>query len=72
LSYKEKLELAALPDRIERLEAEIQVLHADMAKPEFYQQAGTQIAAEQARLQALDAELATAYERWATLEPLAE
>ena len=68
LTYKERQELAALPKRIELLESEIATLHEAMADPEFYQQSGEQLAAEQARLTGLERQLATAYERWEELE----
>ncbi|MBX3443769.1 MAG: ATP-binding cassette domain-containing protein [Planctomyces sp.] len=68
LSYKEQKELEGLPQRIERLEAEQAALHEELAAPGFYQQPSAQIAAATARLQALSAELETAYERWTSLE----
>ncbi len=68
LSYKEQQELAGLPAAIEQLEQQIQALHERMAQPEFYQQAGPQIAAESARLQELDEQLIAAYERLETLD----
>jgi hypothetical protein len=40
-----------------------------MAEPQFYQQPGMQIAAEQARLKQLEEQLAAAYHRWEELEP---
>jgi len=67
-SYKEQRELAALPEQIEKTEAEIATLHAAMAEPTFYQQPGNIIAAEQARLKGLDEQLAAAYARWEELE----
>jgi len=42
-----------------------------MAEPQFYQQAGSQIAAEQTRLEQLEEQLAAAYLRWEELEQLA-
>jgi ABC transport system ATP-binding/permease protein len=71
LGFKERQELDALPARIEQFEAEIAALHCEMAEPQFYQQPGAQIAAEQARLKQLEYELATAYQRWEELEQLA-
>jgi len=62
----------ALPATIERLEAEIHALHADMAQPAFYQQPGDRIAQENARLKGLEEQLAAAYQRWEELEQLAE
>lgn len=71
LAFKEKKELDELPARIERLEADIALLHEQMASPAFYQQTREKIAAEQARLQTLDTELAQAYQRWEELEQAA-
>ena len=68
LSFKEKQELTALPKRIEQLEKEIAELHQAMAQPDFYQQAGEQIAQEASRLKGLEDELAGSYERWEHLE----
>jgi ABC transport system ATP-binding/permease protein len=71
LSFKERQELDALPAAIENYEVEIAALHHDMAQPQFYQQPGAQIAAEQARLKLLEGQLAAAYRRWEELEQLA-
>lgn len=70
LSFKEERELEALPGAIERLEAEQGTLHAKMAEPTFYQQAGAEIAAVTKRLEDLSSELQQAYERWESLEAL--
>ncbi len=69
LTFKERQELDALPGKIEAYDAEIAALHLEMAEPQFYQQPGTQIAAEQARLKQLEEHLAAAYQRWEDLEP---
>jgi ATP-binding cassette subfamily F protein uup len=68
LTFKEQKELDTLPEMIERLEQQIGELHELFAKPEFYRQAGPQIATERARLQALEEELANAYARWEQLD----
>ncbi|MEL7497111.1 MAG: ATP-binding cassette domain-containing protein [Planctomycetota bacterium] len=68
LSYKEKRELESLPERIEDLESKIESIHQQMAQPDFYQQAGTEIAAAQDQLKTLESELVSAYERWEELE----
>lgn len=68
LSWKEKQELAALPERIGQLENEQAALHARLADPEFYRTQGEQAAQVQKRLAALEAELETALARWETLE----
>jgi ATP-binding cassette subfamily F protein uup len=70
LSFKERQELDALPAAIEKYDAEIAALHQQMAEPQFYQQPGPQIAAEQARLRQLECDLAAAYQRWEALEQL--
>jgi ATP-binding cassette subfamily F protein uup len=70
LTFKERKELEDLPDRIEKYEAEIAALHCEMADPQFYQQPGAQIAAEQTRLKQLEEQLAAAYHRWEELEQL--
>jgi ABC transport system ATP-binding/permease protein len=69
-SYKEQLELDRLPSMIDGLESQIATAHQTMSAPEFYQQAGNAIADLQRQLQGWEAALATAYERWETLESL--
>jgi ATP-binding cassette subfamily F protein uup len=71
LSHKERKELEALPARIEELEAARAELHDAMADPSFYRQDGGAIAVAKARLEAIEGELASAYERWESLEGLA-
>jgi ATP-binding cassette subfamily F protein uup len=68
LTYREQQELAALPDTIERLEAEIAVLHQAMAVPEFYKRPGDAIARETEQLRQLERQLAAAYHRWEELD----
>lgn len=70
LSYKEQRELDSLPATIEKIEGEIQALHAQMAESSFYQQPGARIAAQQARLKELDEQLTLTYARWETLSSL--
>ncbi|MEM7350838.1 MAG: ATP-binding cassette domain-containing protein, partial [Acidobacteriota bacterium] len=70
LSYKEKLELEALPGRIESLENEQSELHTAMAAPDFYQRGGEAIANAKTRLSELEGELEVVYERWAVLEEI--
>ncbi|MCB1734836.1 MAG: ATP-binding cassette domain-containing protein [Gammaproteobacteria bacterium] len=67
-SYKDQREYDALPAQIEKLDAGIETLEAAIAAPEFYQQDKAKIAAELARLEALQVELERCYERWAALE----
>jgi ATP-binding cassette subfamily F protein uup len=68
LTYREQQELTSLPATIEQLEAQIAALHDAMARPDFYQQPGERIAAEQSRLKEFNAQLTSAYERWEELE----
>ncbi len=68
LSYREQQELAALPEQIEALEAEIDQLHAAMARPEFYKRPGEQIAADTAMLNDLETRRDAAFARWEELE----
>ena len=72
LSYKFQRELDMLPDKIEKLEAEIESLHQQMASPTFYQGDSEAIAATTSRLEDLEQQLETALERWETLEELRE
>ena len=72
LTFKEKHELAELPQRIEVLEAEIAELHTRMTDPDFYRKAGEQVALAAARLETLEKELATTYVRWEELDALTE
>ncbi|MFZ9023278.1 MAG: ATP-binding cassette domain-containing protein [Anaerohalosphaeraceae bacterium] len=69
LSFKEKNELEALPQRIETLEIEQQQLHDGMADPDFYKH-GADVAAAAQRLEELKEKLENAYARWQTLEDL--
>ena len=70
LTYKEKLEIEALPQRIEDLETRQGQLHEAMADPAFYKQRGDEIAKVAAELKAVEQELAETYRRWETLDEL--
>ena len=70
LSFKDQRQLETLPSTIEKLEAEIAGLHAEMANPQFYQQAGEKIAKAQAQLAEREEKLSHAYSRWEELEAL--
>lgn len=72
LSFNEQQELKKLPATIERLEAEVAEFHTRMAAPEYYQQDGTIIAADQSQLKELEEQLATSYARWEELEAATE
>ena len=67
-TYKERQEFEAIPANIERIEANLETLHAEMASPGYYQQPGDKIAQGQSRLKQLEAELAATYQRWDELE----
>ncbi len=69
LGYKDQRELDQLPQRIEKLETDIGVLHKQMADPDFYRQDSAQISEHKAQLASLETELEQAYARWEALEP---
>ncbi len=68
LNNKEQRELAELPARIEKLEAEQAALSAKLGDVSIYRKDPAGAAAAKARLDALDAEHATAFARWEELE----
>lgn len=68
LSYNDQRDLDSLPVKIERLEAEVERLHAEMAAPEFFQKDQSVVAEAQNLLQQAEQELATCYQRWEELE----
>jgi ATP-binding cassette subfamily F protein uup len=70
LTFKEEHELEALPERIGQLEGEQEKLHLTLADPEFYKNAGTEVVKLNARLAAIEKELAEAYCRWEELETI--
>jgi ATP-binding cassette subfamily F protein uup len=67
LGFKESKELEALPGRIEQLETEQRTLTALLADPDVYRDA-ERARATRTRFDAVEKELATAYERWEALE----
>ena len=71
LSYKEQRELAAMPEKIQRLELEQRELQAVIADPALFQGNDPRGAAALQKLQSLAAELERAYARWDALETLA-
>jgi ABC transport system ATP-binding/permease protein len=71
LSYKEQRELAAMPEKIQRLELEQRELEAAVANPALFQRNDPRGAAALQKLQSLAAELERAYARWDALETLA-
>jgi ATP-binding cassette subfamily F protein uup len=70
LTYKERRELEALPERIETLEAEQEQLYEMMSNPELYRQEGDEIAQVNAKLAGIAQALEDAYTRWEQLEQL--
>jgi ATP-binding cassette subfamily F protein uup len=68
LSYKEQRELAALPAKIESLEAEQSELRAAMNDADFYRQPRNKIAAATDRLETVARELEACYARWQALD----
>ena len=70
LSFKEKKELERLPAKIESLEDEQARLHETVNETGFYQKPREETEAVLARLDEIDASLATHYARWESLEGL--
>ena len=67
LSNKERAELDALPQVIEKLEAEQAQLTATLGDPLFFKKPGGEVAKATARLEEVEAELAKSYKRWEAL-----
>ncbi len=61
-------ELRALPGKIEKLEAEIAVLHEQLAAPDYFRQPAEQIRTDREKLAALETELEALFRRWERLE----
>ena len=79
LSYNErrtlqlqKQELEEVPERIEKLEAELHWLQTEMASSSFYQQDEAAIIQSTERMKFLEDSLETAYTRWQELEKIME
>ena len=68
ISFSERRELEALPERIEALEGRIASLHAKLGDPSLYRQPSSDIAGARRALGEAEAELAGAFERWSELE----
>jgi ABC transport system ATP-binding/permease protein len=71
LSYKLKLELETLPERIEQLESEIDRINAEISEPGFYKQDHTVTSARLDELKSKERALSDSLERWTELEDLA-
>ena len=67
LGFNENRELDELPERIDAWEQEVTQLHAKMSDPGSYTD-GTDVGALMGRLEAVQADLQVAYDRWAALE----
>ena len=68
ISFSERRELEALPERIETLEGRIAALHEKLADPAFYREPSPVIAGARRALGEAEAELEGAFERWSDLE----
>ncbi len=67
LGYIEKRELAALPEKIETMEAKQEALRARVSERQFYQQNKSEIQSALEELNAVDHAIVRAYERWEAL-----
>ena len=68
LSNKEERELADLPAKIDRLEAEQAGLEQRFAEPGFYQKASAEVARSTERAATITSELESCYARWRELD----
>ena len=68
LSYKLQRELDSLPGQIEQLEREIGSLEEEVAQPDFYSQDSSLVEERLRLLAERQAQLDTAFERWAELD----
>jgi ATP-binding cassette subfamily F protein uup len=69
LTFNEQREFAALPARIDALEAEVRALNEVIAGPDFYREGADEIRRVLARAEEARRELDEAYARWLELEP---
>jgi ATP-binding cassette subfamily F protein uup len=69
-TFNEEREYAALPARVEALEAEHQRLQQEAASPEFYKSPREHIEHVLARAETVGLELEQALERWVELEDI--
>ena len=67
LGFNERRELEDMPERIEALESELQVLTSRMGSADFYSQEGEAIKLASQRLSELNEELEAVYLRWEVL-----
>ena len=71
LSYKEKIELEGLPERIENAEGERDACYLELSDPRLLRD-GAAVVERQAKLAALDATIAELMARWEELESIAQ
>ena len=72
LSYGERLELEALPEQIEALEARIAALEEELSDPAIYARRGDEVPGIVAEVEATRSRLEASMERWVHLEERAE
>jgi len=70
LSYKDQREYDALPELIEKLETDLETLNSQILAPSFYSQDENSVQTTLSELNAKEAELEDAFERWETLEAM--
>ncbi|WP_041866206.1 ATP-binding cassette domain-containing protein [Sediminispirochaeta smaragdinae] len=70
LTFKQHRELEALPDAISALEEEQETIHNRLSDPELYKNGDEDPSLLAKRLEELDGELATAYQRWEELDAI--
>jgi ATP-binding cassette subfamily F protein uup len=68
LSYKEQRDRQELPRLIEKLEADIETLHAALCDVALYQKSPGMVDAAKVRLPLAEAELESAFARWTAIE----
>ena len=68
LSYKEQRELESLPEELERLEIELTTYQEQVNQPNFFNKDASETQAVLDKLNAIEAQLDTAFTRWEELE----
>lgn len=68
LNLNEKKELAGLPAKVEKLEKQQQLLFAQMAEPNFYEQSSDKVSIVTDKLKKVEQEIQQVYVRWDELE----
>ena len=70
LSFKEEKELASLPEKIEKLESAREELFTLMSDAGFFKKTPAEMSEAKAKIDTIEAELVSSYERWEYLEEL--